>query len=126
MKRVGIVGLGLIGGSIGIALRARGWRVSYDDPYVEIGEARRRGAADERGVAGVDLTVVATPLDVAIEVVRNAAGPATSVCSVMAPLRAAARGRFVAGHPMAGSQESGLAAARGDLFERARWFVDED
>lgn len=127
MKKVGIVGLGLIGGSIGIALRAKGWRVSFEDrKHVTLTAARAKGAADERGIKNVDITVIATPVATAIKQVRNAKGLTTSVCSVMAPLRAAARGRFVAGHPMAGSQDSGLAAARGDLFEYARWFVDDE
>jgi prephenate dehydrogenase len=44
----------------------------------------------------------------------------------MQPLRDIAQTRFVAGHPMAGSHEHGLAAARGDLFEGKRWFLDRD
>jgi prephenate dehydrogenase len=50
----------------------------------------------------------------------------TSVCSVMSPLRAIGGEQFVAGHPLAGSQHRGVAAARADLFEGATWFVDRD
>jgi prephenate dehydrogenase len=125
VTNVCIAGLGLIGGSIGIALRARGWRVAYVDPHVSLDEALARGAADERLVRlEGDLVVIATPVDVAIELVRNASGLTTTVCSVMAPLRDVARAPFVAGHPVAGSQERGLAAASGDLFQRKPWFVD--
>jgi prephenate dehydrogenase len=121
-----IAGLGLIGGSIGMALRARGWRVAFLDPNVSIDEARRAGAADDEG-GEADVIVVATPVDVALEILPGLAAPVvTSVCSVMAPLRAVAADNFVAGHPLAGSHERGLTAARADLFRGARWFVDRD
>jgi len=126
VTKVCIAGLGLIGGSIGIALRARGWRVTYLDPHVALEDAQRYGAADDRDDGVADLTVIATPVDVAVELVRNARGLTTSVCSVMAPLRAVARENFIAGHPVAGSQDRGLAAANGALFEGKRWFVDAD
>jgi prephenate dehydrogenase len=123
-----IVGLGLIGGSIGIALRRRGWQVRYVDPHVELDEARRRGAADEvfDSATEPDVVIVATAVDVALTLLPDLATPAvvTSVCSVMKPLRDAARGRFVAGHPMAGSEQRGLAAADGDLFLDKAWFLD--
>jgi len=122
-----IVGLGLIGGSAGIALRRRGWRVRYIDPHVNIDEARQRGAADERSesISDEDFVLLATSVDLAAETLRTMrARLVTSVCSVMQPLRDVAQTRFVAGHPMAGSHEHGLAAARGDLFEGTRWFLD--
>jgi len=127
-----IVGLGLVGGSAGMALRGRGWRVSYIDPHVTAEEARAAGAADERaesiGAAGADVTLLATPVDVAVALLEwiEPAGVVTSACSVMRPLRAAARREFVAGHPMAGSQRRGLAAATAALFEGKSWFVDGD
>lgn len=118
-----IVGLGLIGGSIGIALKARGWRVRYLDPHVDFSSSR--GAADSRvdRVVVADVTVLATPVDTAVAMLPLD-GIATSVCSVMKPLRDAARGRFVAGHPMAGSHENGIAHASGDLFRDKTWFLD--
>jgi prephenate dehydrogenase len=121
-----IVGLGLIGGSAGIALRRRGWRVRYLDPHVSVDEARQYEAADERAekIEG-DFILIATSVDVAIDILRDRPiGLTTSVCSVMQPLRDVAQTRFVAGHPMAGSHERGLGAARGDLFEGKRWFLD--
>lgn len=113
-----IVGLGLIGGSVALALRDRGWRVRYSDPHVSTDEFERGDDAP--------LVVIATPVDVALRLVREPrAGVVTSVCSVMKPLRDAAAGeRFVPGHPLAGSEESGFAAARADLFEGKPWFVD--
>jgi prephenate dehydrogenase len=124
-----IAGLGLIGGSIGIALRRAGWRVAFVDPNVTLEQARAAGAADEAG-GEADLVVLATPLDVAEQFLRtqdSGVRTITSVCSVMQPLRAAAGKRdFVAGHPLAGSEQSGLAAARGDLFRDKTWFVDRE
>jgi prephenate dehydrogenase len=124
-----IIGLGLIGGSAGMALRKKGWQVLYADPNVEPDAAITSGAADARSdnSRNADVIVVATPVDLALTQVREM-GPqsavVTSVCSVMAPLRHAATGRFVAGHPLAGSEQRGLAAARPDLFEGATWFLD--
>jgi prephenate dehydrogenase len=119
-----IVGLGLIGGSIGMALRARGWRVGYVDPAVTLDEARARGAADEQG-GEADVVVLATTVDLAVRQLPSLPGLVTSVCSVMKPLRALGRADFVAGHPMTGSHERGLAHARSELLAGARWFLDE-
>lgn len=121
-----IIGLGLIGGSAGIALRRRGWRVRYIDDSVNIDDARLREAADERAeaIGADDFVLLATPVDAALALLPSLRGPSTSVCSVMQPLREIANAQFVAGHPMAGSHERGLAAARGELFEGKRWFLD--
>ena len=114
-----IVGLGLIGGSIALRLRERGWTVRYSDPHVSTD-------AFERG-DDAPLVVIATPVDVAIDLLRTPrTGVVTSVCSVLKPLRDVASGRFIAGHPMAGSEQSGFAAAHADLFEGKPWFVDAD
>lgn len=125
-----IAGLGLIGGSIGIALRRAGWRVSFDDPNVALEEARAAGAADDDSRDGVDVVILAMPVDAAVSALSSQLlALRTSVCSVMSPLRAAAdvnRVAFVAGHPLAGSEKRGLAAARGDLFVGKPWFVDRD
>jgi len=125
-----IVGLGLIGGSVGMALRRRGWRVGYLDPHVSLEDATRAGAANERVelIGDADVIVLATPVDAAVALLETLETNAvvTSTCSVMRALRTAAHGAFVAGHPMAGSQESGLGAARADLFEGKPWFVDAE
>src|ERR1043166_5703939 len=94
-----IAGLGLIGGSIGMALRARGWKIAYRDPRVSLDEARRAGAADDEDDRNIDLVVLATSVDVAVGILKRIDAPLiTSVCSVMQPLRAAAGGKnFVAG-----------------------------
>lgn len=126
-----IAGLGLIGGSIGIALRRRGWRVRFVDPHVTLEDAQRQEAADARddALGDADVIILATPVDVAVaqlRTLRDPRGSVTSVCSVMGALREAAQVRFVAGHPLAGSEAHGLAAARGELFSGKPWFVDGD
>ena len=124
-RRALIAGLGLIGGSIGLALRRRGWHVAVfdSDPHLDPGEA-----ADERVTSlDGDVVILATPVDVAVRLIATIHAPLiTSVCSVMAPLRAIADDRFVAGHPLAGSASRGIASARADLFEGATWFIDRD
>jgi prephenate dehydrogenase len=122
-RRATIAGLGLIGGSIGIALRAKGWRVAYFDPYVELADAKKYGAADEKlDEAKGDLVIIATPVDIALRL-RAHTPLVTTTCSVMSPFR---HENFVAGHPFAGSEKNGLANARGDLFEGHPWFVHRD
>jgi prephenate dehydrogenase len=126
MPTATIAGLGLIGGAVGMALRRAGWRVLYVDPHVSEEDARRSGAADARAERGddADVFVVATPVDVARELVRDTSGVVTSVCSVMEPLRAVGHPHFVAGHPMAGHHESGLANAHRVVLANAPWFLD--
>lgn len=110
-----------------MALRRGGWHVAFldSDRGLEPGHA-----ADERVEsldAASDVVILATPVDVAVTLLTSSHAPLiTSVCSVMAPLRAIGDDRFVAGHPLAGSQEHGLAAARADLFTGATWFIDRE
>jgi prephenate dehydrogenase len=126
-----IAGLGLIGGSLGRALRWAGWHVAFVDPAVSLREAKAAGAADEKldRLEG-DLIVLATPLDVAVKQLkglRTSRALITSTASAMQPLRAVAKKlRFVAGHPFAGLEQSGLSAGTAGLFFRRLWFVDRD
>lgn len=136
MREATIVGLGLIGGSIGKALAAAGWSVSFLDPAVTADEARAARAAQEK-LAAIDglspecVVILSMPIDVTtrmIEQIPPIPNLLTSVCSVMSPLESAARRRslnFVAGHPLAGSHLRGLGAADAELFRGRPWFVDE-
>lgn len=125
-----VIGLGLIGGSLGMALRARGWRVfgSDADP-ARVARAVELGAADEAGLApDADITFVATPvLSIAGEARRALAagcGLVTDVGSVKAPVvDGVGDPRFVGGHPMAGSEQDGLDGADPELFEGAVWVL---
>src|SRR5207245_10419216 len=78
--------------------------------------------------APTDIIVLATPIDVAIKFLgtrHSALGTITSVASVMEPLREAARTeKFIAGHPLSGSHERGLAAARADLLRDRVSFLE--
>jgi prephenate dehydrogenase len=133
--RAAVVGLGLIGGSVAVALRTRGWHVTGTDSRPErVAEALRRGIVDV-GVAApealprsTELTVVATPVLALADGVRAALaatdGLVTDVGSVKAPIAdAVGDPRFCPGHPMAGSELEGLDGADASLFEGAVWVL---
>jgi prephenate dehydrogenase len=134
-RRALIAGLGLIGGSIGLALRAHGWSVDFVDPNVSAADALSRGAADRKledipVVPEADVVVLAMPVDAVLATLETIDPGAltTTVCSVMEPVSEVSRRRglrCVPGHPLAGSQESSLAAADIDLFRGKKWFVEE-
>jgi prephenate dehydrogenase len=132
-RRANVIGLGLIGGSVALGLRERGWHVTGEDAD----EATER-AATERGVVdaiGLDpdaeITFVAVPVSsVSAQIDRALAatsGTVTDVGSVKATI-CASHGdrRFLGGHPMAGSELDGLDGAQGDLFEGAVWVLTPD
>jgi prephenate dehydrogenase len=122
-----IVGLGLIGGAIAMALRRQGWRVRFvdTDPTVSL-EGVERVEGIGAAIGDAEVVVLATPVDVAAGLLPTieTRGVVTSVGSVMRPLRAAAKTNFVAGHPMAGWHEGGLANAEHVELAGAAWFVD--
>ena len=129
-RRANVTGLGLIGGSVGLALRERGWHVTGDD--ADPTRARRALAVQAIDAIGLDvdadITFVATPvLAVADQVKRALAettGLVTDVGSVKAAIVAAADDpRFVGGHPMAGSELEGLDGADATMFEGAVWVL---
>jgi prephenate dehydrogenase len=136
--RVGIVGVGLIGGSIALALRRRTPSthiVVVDRPDV-VSTALSRGLADAvaasaGALADVDLIVLATPIAAIVDAL-GAIGAArltavvTDVGSTKRHILEAARRSevaFVGGHPMAGSERGGLEHASAALFEGRRWFL---
>jgi prephenate dehydrogenase len=139
--RVAIVGVGLIGGSLGMALRER--RLVHT--VVGIGrnpntleKAVRLGAIDETatdlatGVRNADLIVLATPIGQILADLKRLSTlsiPGAVITDVGSTKGEIARagdrltpdGAFVPGHPMAGSERSGVEAARADLFTEATW-----
>jgi len=129
-RRATIVGTGLIGASIGLALRRSGWHVSgIDRDEARAARALDVGAID---VVGRDsqaaIAFIATPVGAvaaaAREVLASGAGVVTDVGSVKAKLVAEVDDvRFVGGHPMAGSEQEGVDGADPDLFEGATWVL---
>ncbi|HVL80045.1 MAG TPA: prephenate dehydrogenase [Actinomycetota bacterium] len=140
-RRVAVVGVGLIGGSLGLALRRIGATVVGVDRSAEALErARDLGAVDEAAdlasaVAEADIVVIATPVGQIVPTVELVAASAqsgtvvTDVGSTKGPIVGGAeailgpRLPFVGGHPMAGTEGEGVEAARADLFEGALWLL---
>jgi prephenate dehydrogenase len=136
--KIAILGVGLIGGSIGLAARRRaGAHVcGYDpDPRART-VALDLGAIDEQApdiavaVAGAQVVFAAAPVGVLAETVREALEHIGDDCvvsdvgSTKLALEEARRDpRFVGGHPLAGSHTAGVAHAREDMFEGATWYL---
>ena len=127
--RAVIVGTGLIGGSIGLALRARGWHVTgRDRDRARAARAVELGALDAVGDdTGAELTFVATPVGAVVAEARAAlaaGGIVTDVGSVKSPIVGGVdHSRFVGGHPMAGSEQEGVEGADASLFEGTTWVL---
>ncbi|MEB3233992.1 MAG: prephenate/arogenate dehydrogenase [Cyanobacteriota bacterium] len=138
---VGIVGLGLIGGSIALDLRRLGVRVhGLVHRAATAQRALARGLVDQVDthsdvLAGCGLVVLALPLDRLLNPdpglleALPAAAVVTDVGSVKAPVLARWQGlhpRFVASHPMAGTAEAGVDAGQMGLFEDRPWVATPD
>lgn len=139
--KVGIVGLGLIGGSLARDLAALGHTVlGYDRSAASLRAARRAGVIHGviskamRELAGCDVCVVAVPVSDAPAFLARAAphlSGATLVTDVGSTKRSIVRAaahagigsQFVGSHPMAGDHRSGWTAARRGLFGGARVFL---
>lgn len=144
-KKVTIVGVGLLGGSLGLALKKRRLAkevVGFVRRQASVAECKKARAVDiatrdlRGAVEGADLIVLCTPLAQMRALVREMA-PAlkrgaivTDVGSVKASVVRAvealiekAGARFVGSHPMAGAEKTGVAAARANLFEGAACVV---
>lgn len=136
-QKVRIVGTGLIGTSLGIALSRSGFQVSLEDPSpTAVALARDLGAgvlaADTQALP--DVVVVAAPPDVVADVVaaelsRWPEAIVTDAASVKGAVLSALTdsgadlSRYVGSHPMAGREKSGAMAAQGDLFEGRSWVL---
>ena len=142
-KTVAVVGVGLIGGSIGLALRERGLAqrvIGVGRKASRLQQARRRGAVTEtttslsRGVAEADLVIVCTPVDEVVEhvcAVAERARPETLISDVGSTkeqivaelkMRLADPVRFIGSHPLAGGEKAGVKFAQADLFQD-RWSI---
>jgi len=132
-ERAVIVGVGLIGGSIALSLKAHGWHVAgLDADQDRLAAALDEGIIDESGDdPEATLIVIATPAGAVVGaaeamlaqhpgldvVVTDVAGIKATICSSLDDPR------FIGGHPMAGSEQTGLSGARGDLFLGASWVL---
>ena len=141
IRRLALLGLGLLGGSVAKAARAEGLTheiVAVGRRRESLEPALRDGAVDHittdvaEGVAGSDLCILATPVATLASLLREVwrAAPADAVVTDVGSTKAAivgtaealGRGRplaFIGGHPMAGSNRSGYQVARADLFKGA-------
>jgi prephenate dehydrogenase len=130
-RRASVVGTGLIGASVALALRAHGWTVSgVDNDEGRAAEALGAGVIDAVGFdPDSELVVVAVPVSSVAAAARDALAACpqatvTDVGSVKAPIVAAVDdARFVGGHPMAGSEQDGLKGADANLFNGATWVL---
>lgn len=142
IRRLAVIGVGLIGGSLALALRRAGYcqevvGSSRDAQHmrraVELGVIDRFDTDPAQAVAGADMVVLAVPLGAMATVWQAIHGElaadtvVTDVGSAKASVVAAVRegagalpANFVPGHPIAGNERSGVGAASADLFQGRR------
>jgi len=145
MRQITIIGTGLIGGSFALALRKRKFagRIVGCDREPALKRAKMLGVIDNGfadpadAVRGSQLVVLATPVLAIVDLIgRLGPGlPATTLLTDVGGTKAAvaeralkvfgkgAGKRFLAGHPMAGKEYSGVEYADADLFQNAVWFL---
>jgi prephenate dehydrogenase len=145
MKQITIIGTGLIGGSLALALKrhAPGVRIVGCDREPVLKQAHKLGAVDEgssvpeQAVRDSDLIVLATPVGSIIDLIERVGplAPAhaliTDVGSTKVEIMARAKDvfggdvaqRFLPGHPMAGKENGGVEHADAELFAGAVWLV---
>jgi prephenate dehydrogenase len=137
--RIAVLGVGLIGGSIGLAARGRlNAEVAGFDPDPGLLDRAAKLEAIDRAaesvaaaVEGAELVFCAAPVTALPGLAAEALDAAgedcavTDVGSVKRDVIAAlgSESRFVGGHPLAGAETSGVENARADLFEGARWYL---
>jgi prephenate dehydrogenase len=137
--KVAVLGVGLIGGSIGLAARGRADAevCGYDPDERVRARALQLGAIDSQAadvadaVAGADVVFAAAPVGSLPEVVRLALASAEPDCVIsdvgstkrlLADVVAGDE-RFVGGHPLTGAETAGVEHAREDLFDGATWYL---
>jgi prephenate dehydrogenase len=139
LTRIAVLGVGLIGGSIGLAARRRmeAEVVGFDPDPATLARALEAGVLDRAASSvaaaceGADAVFCAAPvagLSALAAEALAASGPDTVVTDVGSTKRGivAALGedeRFIGGHPLAGAETAGVGNARAELFEGARWYL---
>ncbi len=144
IRQITIVGTGLIGGSLALALRKKKFagRIVGCDREAALEKARDRGAIDEGfpdpgdAVRGSDVVVLATPVLAILDLIDRLAPvlPAKTLLTDVGSTKSSvveraikafgknANKKILAGHPMAGKELSGVDFADADLFQNAVWF----
>ena len=144
MQQVAIVGTGLIGASFGLALRRAGFRgviVGVSSPRA-IADALAAGAIDRgaplaEAVAGAGLVFLSQPIGRILDTIRHldpllqpgalVTDAGSTKCEIVDLARQAiTRAQFLGGHPMAGKEKRGAAAADGELFRGRTWVLTPD
>ena len=132
-RRANIIGVGLIGGSVALGLRDQGWVVYGEDRDPAVDQlAIELGVIDEIGFhPDAEVTFVATPVGGVVEAVERALADSTGIVTDVGSVKTAiarsiSHPRFVAGHPMAGSEQDGVTGARLGLFNNANVGADAD
>jgi prephenate dehydrogenase len=145
IRQITIIGTGLIGGSLALALRKKKFagRIIGCDREAALEKARARGAIADGSphpgdaIHGSQVVVLATPVLAIVDLIERLgpALPAKTLLTDVGSTKAAiceravkvfgknARKRFLAGHPMAGKEMSGVDYADPDLFHNAVWFL---
>ncbi|MCX6381912.1 MAG: prephenate dehydrogenase/arogenate dehydrogenase family protein [Armatimonadetes bacterium] len=141
-ERVTLLGVGLMGGSLGLALREKGLAreiIGYDPSQANLDTALSRNLIDtamtdlHRAAASASLIVFAAPVST-IPPLMEAVASSVPHNALLTDLGSTKReitvqgerlfgSRFVGGHPMAGAEESGASAARPNLFQNATWIL---
>jgi prephenate dehydrogenase len=134
--RIALVGVGLIGGSVGMAARRRlgAHVVGWNRSPAALEAALERGAIDEAvariaDIGTADIAVAGVAVDALTGTVREICealpgAAVTDVGSTKGALVAAIEhANFIGGHPLAGAESTGVAHAREDLFEGATWYL---
>jgi len=138
--RIALLGVGLIGGSIGLAAAERldgGAEVAGLDPgdgvldaALELGAIDRAADSISDALEGAEACFVCAPVGALPDLIHDAlaaAGDDCVVSDVGSTKRDLARAiddeRYIGGHPVAGAETSGVAHARADLFEGAAWYL---
>ena len=136
--RIAVVGVGLIGGSVGLAARERlGAEVVGFDPSpaaldaaLEVGAVDVAAAAADEALDGAEAAFVAAPVGALPAAVRAAVAAAGDDCVVTdvgstkrTIVEATDDERFIGGHPLAGAASAGVRNARAGLFDGATWYL---
>lgn len=128
--KANVLGLGLIGGSLALALQRLGYLVGGQDAdHSKMATAMERGIISQDELySDAEITFVATPVGTVsqgvMEALKQTQGVVTDVGSVKAHVSTnISDPRFVPGHPMAGSELDGLDGADADMFHGAVWVL---